>query len=337
MINAAIVGMGGFGRRLVSSVQAPKGEGGGEGGGKDGGGDSPAIRFVAGVARTPAKVTDFAQAHGMSLTDDFAAALADPAIDAVVVVTPNSLHGGQAIQAAAAGKHVMVIKPLALRLDEAVAAVAAAAKAKVVLAHGNNRHFLPAIVELRRRVKAGALGEVVHAEGMFATDRMAGYTPGPWKTDVDESPPSCLASHVLDLMLDMLGPVDRVFIQSHRRTIKVELDEAASVLLHFKSGVTGYLAAFGATAPLTRLQVFGSGGWAEVRDDSHFESHPIAGETETVTHGRFNSARAELEAFAAAIDGTQPYPIVTDDAVHSVAVYEAISRSAETGNPETVV
>ncbi len=328
MINAAIVGMGGFGRRLVASVQGPERQGGGD--------NSPSIRFVAGVARTPAQVSDFAQAHGISLADDLDHALADPAIDAVVVATPNSLHGGQAILAATAGKHVMVIKPLALRIEDARAAVAAAVKAKVVLAHGNNRHFLPAIVELRNRVKAGALGEVVHAEGMFATDRMAGYRPGPWKTDAAESPPSCLASHVLDLMVDMLGPVERVFVESHRRTIQVELDEATSVLLRFKSGITGYLAAFGATAPLTRLQVFGSGGWAEVRDDSHFEAHPMEGETEIVEHGRFNSARAELETFAAAIDGTAPYPIVTEDAVHSVAVYEAISRSAETGNPETV-
>ena len=175
MINAAIVGMGGFGRRLVASVQGPGGQGGGE--------DSQSIRFTAGVARTPAKVADFAHEHGVSLADDFGHALADPAIDAVVVATPNSLHAGQAIQAATAGKHVMVIKPLALRIDDAAAVAAAADKAKVVLAHGNNRHFLPAIVELRRRVKSGALGEVVHAEGMFATDRLVTYRPGPWKTD----------------------------------------------------------------------------------------------------------------------------------------------------------
>ncbi len=326
MINAAIVGMGGFGRRLVASVQGPVGQGE----------NSATIRFAAGVARTPAKVADFAQEHGVSLAEDLEHALADAAIDAVVVATPNSLHAGQAIQAATAGKHVMVIKPLALRVDDARAVAAAAGKAKVVLAHGNNRHFLPAIVELRRRVKAGALGEVVHAEGMFATDRLVGYRPGPWKTDASEAPPSSLASHVLDLMLDMLGPVERVFADSHRRTIQVELDEAASVLLRFKSGITGYLAAFGATAPLTRLQLFGSGGWAEVRDDSHFEAHPIDGEAEIVTHGRFNSPRAELEAFAAAIEGTAPYPIAIEDAVHSVAVYQAITRSAETGNPEQV-
>lgn len=328
MINAAIVGLGGFGRRLVASVQGPGGQGRGE--------NSPSIRFVAGVTRTPAKVVDFAQRHGLTLVDDYGQALADPAIDAVVVATPNSLHAGQAIQAATAAKHVMVIKPLALRVGDAEDVVAAAKKAKVVLAHGNNRHFLPAIVELRRRVKAGALGEVVHAEGMFATDRLVNYRPGPWKTDASEAPPSSLASHVLDLMIDMLGPVERVFAESHRRTIRVELDEAASVLLRFESGITGYLAAFGATAPLTRLQVFGSGGWAEVRDDSHFEAHPMDGEAEIVDHEKFDGARAELEAFAAAIEGTAPYPIAIGDAVHSVAVYRAITRSAETGNPEKV-
>ncbi len=168
MLNAASVGMGGFGRRLVASVQGK-------------GGNSATIRFVAGVARTPAKVADFAQEHALSLVDDLGQALADSAIDAVVVATPNSLHAGQAIQAATAGKHVMVIKPLALFRKEAEGLRGAAEDRQLVLAMGHDRCFLPAVDELRNRVKAGDLGRIIHAEGDFCVDRYFGLPEGDWK------------------------------------------------------------------------------------------------------------------------------------------------------------
>jgi len=84
MINAAIVGLGWWGRTLVESVQA----------------GSDHLRFVAGATRTvSAEVTTFVEAQQLRLAPTFEALLADPTVDAVVLATPHSQHAAQVIAA----------------------------------------------------------------------------------------------------------------------------------------------------------------------------------------------------------------------------------------------
>ena len=74
MINAAIVGLGRWGKNLVSAVQ----------------GKSERLRFIRGMVRHPDAVREFAAQHGFELSDDLAGVLADPAVQAVVFATPHS-------------------------------------------------------------------------------------------------------------------------------------------------------------------------------------------------------------------------------------------------------
>src|SRR5207344_440316 len=99
MVHAAMVGLGWWGKTLVESVQGTSGD----------------IRFVAGVARTHTDdLTQFAHAQGFTLYNTYEQALADPAVQAVVLATPHSLHAPQVVAAAKAGKHVFCEKPFAL-------------------------------------------------------------------------------------------------------------------------------------------------------------------------------------------------------------------------------
>src|SRR5205085_3731600 len=132
MINAAIVGLGRWGRTLVNSVQ----------------GKSGAIRFTAAHTRTRSSAEAFCAENGIALKDDLDQILADPAIDGVVFATPHSQHGPQVERAAAAGKHVLMEKPFTLDLKSAEGAVDAAARAGVVLAVAYPRRFHPAMIEL---------------------------------------------------------------------------------------------------------------------------------------------------------------------------------------------
>src|SRR5271165_6249599 len=104
MIDAAIVGLGRWGQTLVESVQ----------------GKSDRLRFTRAVVRSPEPHRRFAEASGLALTSDFAKVLDDPSVTAVVLATPHSLHCGQIIAAASAGKHVFCEKPLTLTKAEAV-------------------------------------------------------------------------------------------------------------------------------------------------------------------------------------------------------------------------
>src|SRR5438067_662496 len=154
MVRAAIVGLGRWGRTLVNSVQNK----------------SDRLRFTHAVSRDPARVGDFAAEHGLNVLGSLDAALAEPAIDAVVLATPHSRHTDQILAAAAAGKHVFCEKPLSLTRAEAERAVAACEKAEIVLGVGHDKRFSPAIAELARIVAGGELGAVLHIEGNFSNE-----------------------------------------------------------------------------------------------------------------------------------------------------------------------
>jgi predicted dehydrogenase len=137
VIRAAIVGLGRWGRSLVHSVQ-----------GRDSSSDD--IRFVVAHTRTPAAAQEFCRDHGVVLVDDYEQILRDPDVDAVVLATPHSQHERQVIAAAGAGKHIHVEKPITLDRASAEAAVAAAARAGVMLAVGFCRRFHPSVAAMRR-------------------------------------------------------------------------------------------------------------------------------------------------------------------------------------------
>src|SRR5947207_2810923 len=139
MINAAIVGLGWWGKTLVEAVQ----------------GTSEEIRFVAGATRTVTpEVQAFAAAQAFRLAPSYDALLADPAVQAVVLATPHSLHAQELAAAAAAGKHVFCEKPFALTRRDAEASVAAARQAGITLGLGYNRRFHPEMTKLRERIRS---------------------------------------------------------------------------------------------------------------------------------------------------------------------------------------
>ena len=125
MIDAAIVGLGRWGRNLVGSVQ----------------GKSDRLRFTRAVVRSFETHRGFAEELGLALTDDIEELLADHSVAAVVLATPHSLHCEQIIAAASAGKHVLCEKPLTLTRAEAVRAIQACEAAGVVLGVGADKRF----------------------------------------------------------------------------------------------------------------------------------------------------------------------------------------------------
>src|SRR5919109_2668314 len=148
MIDAAIVGLGWWGKTLVESAQG-----------------SGAIRFVAAGTRAASpELKAFADAQKLRIVEGFEALLADKQLDAIVLATPHSMHARQVIAAAQAGKHVFCEKPFALTKAHAEAAVAATTRAGVTLGLGYNRRFHPEMTKLRNRIRTGDLGTILHAE-----------------------------------------------------------------------------------------------------------------------------------------------------------------------------
>lgn len=328
MIRAAVVGLGRWGQNLVECTQ----------------GKSEKIRFTVGVARTPERARAFASAQGIALLADYTAALADPAIDAIVLATPHTQHAGQVVAAARAGKHVFTEKPFALTGASAEAAVRACAEAKRVLAVGFNWRFQPALQEIRRMVQDGRLGKLLHIEGNFNGPSVYRFPREHWRQQPEEGPAGGMTGrgvHVVDAMQYLAGPIESVVAQSARLTLDYGLDDTTSILFRFQSGSTGYLGTVIATAEGWRLQVLGSKGWAQVGGIPHLHTWSLTtcmvnAQPTVIDYPQGSTERAELEAFAAAIEGGPPYACSPEEALHGVAVLEAIIRSARSGQRERI-
>jgi predicted dehydrogenase len=316
MLNAAIVGMGRWGRLLVDSVQG-----------------SAKIRFVAGTTRTLGTVTEYAASRGIAVKPDFRAVLDDPAVEAVVLATPHSMHADEIVEAAAAGKHLFVEKPFTLDRASAERAASACLQARRVLAVGFNRRFRPAMREVSRLAATGELGEILHMESQWSGPTPVGRKPDSWRNDRAESPAGGMTPkgiHLLDAMISLAGLAVSAYAQSDRRLDR-HTDDVTAVLLRFSSGATGYLGTCLGTPDYWRLQVIGSRAWAEIRGEHQLVVCREGEAPVTRDYAPTNVEGEELEAFADAVAGRGAYPVTLEQAISGSAALEAIIRSAGEG------
>ena len=328
MINAAIVGLGRWGQRLVDAVQG------------DGVAASTLIRFRKGHTRTPAKAQAYAARRGIDLVESLDALLDDRTIDAVVLATPHSGHVSQVLQCAQAGRAVFVEKPLALNLKDALRLRAACAAAGVVLAVGHNRRFFPAMRELRKLASDGTLGTLLHVEGNFSGSFGLEYDASVWRASEKEAPGgglTLMGVHIFDAMIDLMGPITLVGATSLRQVLKIELDDTSACALRFAGGQSGYMSTLTATARLWRLQLFGTRGWAHVLDHEVLEVGMVGQPVRRLTWPVEDAERFVMEAFARAVAGDAPYPVPLDDVLNGIAAMDAFVRSAATGGASIAV
>ncbi len=325
-IRAAIVGLGRWGRALVTSMQGKGAE----------------LSFVRGHTRTRASAQDFCRAHGVPLVDSYEQILADPEIDAVVLATPHSLHESQIVAAAAAGKHIHVEKPITLDRATADRAIAAARNAGVVLAVGYCRRFHPSVVEVRQRLAQGWLGRVVAMVAQHTTSTAQFIAPDNWRAAPEEAPGGALTAvgvHALDHMIEFAGRVRDVRCVT-TRAIPSLSDDTTTVMLRFESGATGLIFCSVATATNFSFTLYGSKGLAEIsrpnlealRFVSTSDAPPtgavLAPPDERHEHAGFDMLSAELTAFARAIRERKPYPVPIEDVLHGMSVFDALVQAA---------
>jgi predicted dehydrogenase len=315
LINAAIVGIGRWGKNFVESVQ----------------GKSERIRFVCGVDSAPEKIRDFAAKHELPLCSDLSQALTDPAIKAVVLTTPHSLHRPMVEASARAGKQVFCEKPLALNVADANAMVDACRSAGVVLGVGHNRRLWPSMQALKRIVASGELGEVLHIEGHFSNQH-SDNTAGTWRDSPAESPGAGLTGaglHILDAFLNTIGPVRSVHGKLTVRKAPPVPRDVAALMFEFANGVSGIMATVRASPFYWRVHVFGDKASAESRGEHELLIHRGGPEPERRTFEPVDALRQELEVFADAIDGYCEFPVSAEDMLSTVAAFEAAVKALE--------
>jgi predicted dehydrogenase len=322
MIDAAIIGLGWWGKNIVNAVQ----------------GKSERLRFIRGVSKEPDTVSDFAKQHGFKLSTDLADVLADPRVQAVVLATPHSLHTAQIIEVARSGKAVFCEKPLAMKKAEAVRAVQACQQAGVVLGLGTNKRFWPSMRELRRVAASGELGQLLHVEAHYS-NLNSNKNFATWRDSPAESPGGGMTGsgiHVLDAVVNLAGPVRRVNAQLVSRKPQPDPLDTVSVLFEFQNRISGTLAAVRATPFYWRVHVFGDKGSAEALGENNLVLHLADGKPRLAHFETVDSLSAEFDAFADAVAGRASYPIPTSHMLNTVAAFEAVIESIKTGAAVTL-
>jgi predicted dehydrogenase len=340
MINAAVVGLGTWGKTMVESLA----------------GGSDVMRFTTLQTRT-VKPDDeaFAKQHNLTIAKSYEDVLADPKIDAVALATPASGHLKQIEAAAAVGKHVYCEKPFTFSKKEAEAAIDAVRKAKRTVGVGYNRRFHPEMVTLNNRIKDGELGVIQHIEASMTYPNALFLPPTAWRSNKNEAPLGGLAPmgvHAIDAMIYLCGEIDTVYCQSFARTVQNGTDDTTSMLFRLKGGMSGYLGTMTATGAGFSFQVFGSKGWVRIEGVTHVAGapseerrtrqfgackfQPVKGPAETWEAEKLDIVRATFEAFARAVQGGPAFPISPAEIIHGASVSEAVIRSASSGKVEKV-
>jgi predicted dehydrogenase len=316
MIDAAIVGLGRWGRTLVDSVQ----------------GKSEKIRFTHAVTRDPTRHADYLRDQHLEPVTDYAAMLADKSIDAVVLATPHTHHVDEVVAAAGAGKAVFCEKPLALTRDGTDRAVTTCREAGVVLGIGTDKRYFPAIAEVIRLVDSGKLGPLLHVEGNFSNEVAAGFAA--WREDHTETPAGGMTGtgiHILDALIRIAGPIRRIHAQLLAQKPGPDPHDTVAVLLEFAAGIGGTLAAVRSTPNFMRIHAFCRNGSAEALSRTEIVIRKSGADPERGKLSGPDSVGINLESFADAVAGDGVYPIAPDEIANVTNSFIAISEAVQSG------
>jgi predicted dehydrogenase len=230
--------------------------------------DRVQVRMAA--SRTEARAQGFADRFGFPVTTDVDAVIADPAIQAVIVLTPPAAHLEIADRCLRAGKHVLVEKPLELTVERGAELVragrAAGRKVGVVLQH----RFRPASLRLRAAIEAGELGVITGAWTLVPWWRPQAYYDEPGRGTMARDGGGVLmtqAIHTLDLFRSLVGVRDVVAAQAATTAAhRMETEDFASALVRLGNGAPGTIVATTAAYPggAERIEVIGTRGMASL-------------------------------------------------------------------------
>ncbi|HJW16189.1 MAG TPA: Gfo/Idh/MocA family oxidoreductase [Flavisolibacter sp.] len=226
----------------------------------------PGAEVVAVYTRNAEKAQTFAQKHGIpQWYDDLDAAINLSGADVIDICLPNFLHAEATLKAAAAGKHIIIEKPLAVTLEEADAMITACKKAGVKLMYAEELCFAPKYERVRQMVNEGAIGDIY----MLKQSEKHSGPHSDWFYDINLSGGGVLMDmgcHGIAWFRWMLKNVKATSVYASMSTVyhkqRTKAEDNSVVIIEFENGVTGVVenswAKHGGMDD--RSEVYGTGG-----------------------------------------------------------------------------
>jgi len=224
-VRVAIVGCGRISRTHVDAI-----------------GKVAGLELVAVCDEVESRAKDTGTAAGVPWYTDYPEMLRAVACDAVTIATPSGLHPAHGIAAARAGKHVICEKPMAISLKGADDLVHACDEAKVQLFVVKQNRLNPPIQLLKKAIDKGRFGRLYMASTtVFWTRPQEYYDQAPWRGTWEFDGGAFLnqASHYVDLMQWLVGPVESVMAKTATLARRIEAEDTGIAVLKFRSGALG--------------------------------------------------------------------------------------------------
>ena len=301
----------------------------------------PGNEVVAVFSTDPERGPRYASSHRIpSAYASLSALVRDPRVGAVYISTTNEMHRAQAVEAAAAGKHVLCEKPLALSVPEAREMIDACSRAGVVL--GTNHHLREAAShrKIRELIRSGAVGEPRFAK-VFHAGLLPAHLQG-WRLKDPRTGAGAildLTVHDADALRFLLGtePVEVVALSQQAGMASGDIEDGAMTTIRFDDGVVAQLHdAFTVPFARTGIEVHGSAGSIYARDV--MTQRPIGEVVLRTERGEVvvpleqeNLYARTIHAFAASIRGEGQPSCTGEDGLRSLATALAALESARTG------
>jgi predicted dehydrogenase len=318
-LRVGLLGCGGIGARHAGAVAALSGK----------------MQLVACAGRNEAKVQAFADKFGAVPYTDFRRMLATARLDLLIVALPPGAHNGEVEQAAQAGLHLLVEKPIALSMERAESMVRAAAEGRVVAACGFMYRFGDAVARWDAAAAAGETGRT----GMFVGQFHCNALHADWWRERAISGGQLVEQliHIVDLARHQLGEPQSVFARAgnffHRGVDRYDSDDTSAIILGYDDGRIGVLNSTNGAIPSKwdkLWQVIGERmtgrftGWNTGVLTHTSGGAPRLEEIDTQT----DVFVAQLADLAAAIEERRPPRVPLSDGAATLRIVLAAGRSA---------
>lgn len=325
VLRVAIMGLGSYGSRVAEAIQSCK-----------------MVKVVGVISGTPSKIADWQKKYNIPKKncynyENFDAVKNNKDIDAVYIITPNSLHKDQAIRVAKAGKHVICEKPMAINAKEGEEMIEACKKANVQLLVGYRMHFEANTLEVIRMRNEGEFGKILFFQGL------SGFPigdPTQWRLNKQLAGGGSLMDigiYSINGARYMVGE-DPIWVTAQETKtnpvkFKEGVDETIQFQLGFPGGAVASCLSTYSMGNLDRFFLNGEKGFAEMQPSTGYG--PIKGRTNKseLTKPHVTHQTVQMDEMAAIIlSGKQPLVAVDGhEALKDLKIIDGIYLAVKTG------
>jgi len=331
VLKVAILGLGSYGTRVADAMKT-----------------CTRAKLTGVISGTPAKIKDWQTKYGIPEKNcynytNFDEIKNNPDIDAVYVITPNSLHAPYSIRVAKAGKHVICEKPMSMNAAEARQMIQACKTAKVKLLVGYRMHFEPKTLEIVRMRKEGELGKILFFQAL------CGFRigdPTQWRLKKELAGGGSLMDiglYAVNGSRYMVGEepiwVTAQEVKTDKVKFKEGVDETITFQLGFPSGAVASCLSTYNMNNLDRFYLNGDKGWAEMQPSTGYG--PIKARTNKgeLTHAHVTHQTVQMDEMSDIIlSGKVPVvPVDGEEALKDMIIMDGIIAAVKSGKKVNLI